>query len=232
MSQRRKKDNWKMGLLIGLFFGLGVGLVGFALFLKLGQRGMIPSLATESASGSQINSAELLPTPTLLAQGNAGENPSAEPIDTDSTGELPAETEPSDPPSSDQQNNQTDGVLSLTEQQISERLLIRIREMGILKGEDNGVILQNGIITFYDVQTFLALKSRTEVVATVQANNGQPEVTILKADMSGVPLPDSIQQEVKTNFQAVMIAELQSMINYTYIDEITINDGEMVIRYH
>ena len=224
-----------MGLLFGLFFGLGIGLIGSFLFLRLSQRGMFATMSGELGAGNRPNLATLLPTPTLSPtnqpqpQTDLAQNPTSDSA-TDSGGVIDSPT--NDNNTENQGGNGSGGVLTLTQQQISERLLTRIREMGILQGDENGVILQNGTVTFYDVQTFFAIKNRTEVVATIYANNGQPEVTLLKADMAGMPLPDSIQQEVKTNFQAVVTAELQSMINYTYIDNITINNGELVVLYH
>lgn len=150
------------------------------------------------------------PTPNVF-DPDAGTDPTSP----DSSGELPG-------------GEQVEVVL--TEQQLTALVDAALQSQNDPPIENPQIRLQKGQIDFTGQTVNQPIQAEVHAVMTVRVDEtGQLDFELVSADLGPFPIPQAMLDEIESDMEEALRAELGSRTAGMLIEDITIADGEMTI---
>ncbi len=185
-----------------------------------------------TATPSPTATPTLTPSPTATATQTPTPLPTATP--TPEPTAPPTETPTLEPIATDAPTLEPTTALltvSFSAEQVRQTVLDLAASQGIPLGNDVEVLLEDGQIKIRSVQIIIAAEIETVFWLSIEAVDGEPSVSIVKAELNGAPLAQDavadFERAISTGFEQGIRQDLA----YEAIESISIENGQMTVVF-
>ena len=122
-------------------------------------------------------------------------------------------------------------TVSFSAEQVRQTVLDLAASQGIPLGSDVEVLLEDGQIKIRSVQIIIAAEIETVFWLSIEAIDGQPSISITKAELNGAPLAQDAVADFERAISDGFEQGIQQDLAYESIESITIENGQMTVVF-